>query len=50
MSHAEYTMDVYVSNGDNGLEISNIIVNKKKDDKGAPDTGKVNIGDTDEKL
>ena len=23
---------------------------KKKDDKGAPDTGKVNIGDTDEKL
>lgn len=30
MSQAEYTMDVYVSNGDNGLEISNIIVNKKK--------------------
>lgn len=50
MSKAEYTMDVYVSNGDNGLEISNIIVNKKKDDEGktAPDTtGKVDISDTD---
>ena len=30
MSQAEYTMDVYVINGDNGLEISNIIVNKTK--------------------
>ena len=30
MSQAEYTMDVYVSNGDNGLKISNIIVNKTK--------------------
>ena len=48
MSKAEYTMDVYVSNNGTGLEISNIIVNKTKDDKGAPDTGKVNIGNTDE--
>ena len=48
MSQAEYTMDVYVSNGDNGLEISNIIVNKKKGDNGKPETGKVNIGNTDE--
>ena len=47
MSQAEYTMDVYVSNGENGLEISNIIVNKKKDDKGAA-TGKVDISNTDE--
>lgn len=47
MSKAVYTMDVYVSNGDNGLEISNIIVNKKKDDKGAAATGKVDISDTD---
>ena len=47
MSHAEYTMDVYVTNGDNGLEISNIIVNKTKDDKGATATGKVDISDTD---
>ena len=50
MSHAEYTMDVYVSNGDKGLEISNIIVNKKKDDEGktAPDTtGKVDFSNTD---
>ena len=47
MSQAEYTMDVYVSNGDNGLEISNIIVNKKKDDKGEVATGKVDISDTD---
>lgn len=47
MSKAEYTMDVYVSNGDNGLEISNIIVNKKKDDKGTTATGKVDISDTD---
>lgn len=47
MSLAEYTMDVYVSNGNNGLEISNIIVNKKKDDKGTAATGKVDITDTD---
>lgn len=47
MSKAEYTMDVYVSNGDNGLEISNIIVNKKKDDKGTTVTGKVDISNTD---
>lgn len=47
MSQAEYTMDVYVTNGDNGLEISNIIVNKKKDDKGTAATGKVDISDTD---
>lgn len=47
MSHAEYTMDVYVTNGDNGLGISNIIVNKTKDDKGATSTGKVDISDTD---
>ena len=46
MSKAEYTMDVYVSNGDNGLEISNIIVNKKKDDKGTIETGKVDISNT----
>ena len=40
-------MDVYVTDTDqNGLEISNIIVNKVKDDKGeTPEhTGKVNIG------
>lgn len=48
MSQAAYTMDVYVSNGNNGLEISNIIVNKKKDDKGTAATGKVDISDTDE--
>ena len=47
MSKAEYTMDVYVSNGDNGLEISNIIVNKKKDDKGTAATGKEDISNTD---
>ena len=46
MSKAEYTMDVYVSNGDNGLEISNIIVNKKKDDKATAATGKVDISNT----
>lgn len=49
MSKAEYTMDVYVTNGNNGLEISNIIVNKKKDDEGktAQDTtGKVDISNT----
>lgn len=48
MSQAEYTMDVYVSNVGNKLEISNIIVNKKKGDNGKPETGKVNIGNTDE--
>ena len=47
MSQAEYTMDVYVSNGDNGLEISNIIVNKTKDDKGKAAEGKVDISNTD---
>ena len=47
MSKAEYTMDVYVSNSGSGLEISNIIVNKKKDDKGTAVTGKVDISDTD---
>lgn len=50
MSKAEYTMDVYVSNGDKGLEISNIFVNKKKDDKGQTPTGttgKVDISNTD---
>lgn len=47
MSLAEYTMAVYVSNGNNGLEISNIIVNKKKDDKGTAATGKVDISNTD---
>lgn len=50
MSQAEYTMDVYVSNVGNGCEISNIIVNKKKDDKGETPTGttgKVDISNTD---
>ena len=50
MSQAEYTMDVYVSNVGNKLEISNIIVNKTKDDEGntAQDTtGKVDISNTD---
>lgn len=47
MSQAEYTMDVYVSNVGNGYEISNIIVNKTKDDKGIAATGKVDISDTD---
>lgn len=47
MSQAEYTMDVYVSNGDTGLNISNIIVNKTKDDKGTAATGKVDISNTD---
>ena len=46
MSQAEYTMDVYVSNVGNGYEISNIIVNKTKDDKGTVATGKVDISDT----
>lgn len=47
MSLAEYTMDVYVTNGESGLEIANIIVNKTKDDKGTSATGKVDISDTD---
>ena len=47
MSKAEYTMDVYVSNSGSGFEISNIIVNKKKDDKGTAATGKVDISNTD---
>ena len=47
MSQAEYTMDVYVANGGKGLEISNIIVNKTKDDKGTAATGKVDISNTD---
>lgn len=50
MSKAEYVMDVYVedkANG-NGVSISNIIVNKTKDDKGETATGKVDIGNTDE--
>ena len=40
-------MDVYVSNSGSGLEISNIIVNKTKDDKGTATTGKVDISNTD---
>ena len=47
MSKDEYTMDVYVSNSGSGFEISNIIVNKKKDDKGTATTGKVDISNTD---
>lgn len=47
MSQAEYTMDVYVTNSGKGLEISNIIVNKTKDDKGTAATGKVDISNTD---
>ena len=48
MSKAEYTMDVYVSNNNNGTyEITKIIVNKTKDDKGNEATGKVDIGNTD---
>lgn len=48
MSKAEYKMDVYVTNGDTGLKIANIIVNKTKDDKGIAATGKVDISDTDQ--
>ena len=49
MSHAEYTMDVYVTDGENGPAVSNIIVNKVKDDKGKTidNKGKVDIGNTD---
>lgn len=47
MSKAEYTMDVYVTDGATGTEISNIVVNKVKDDAGQSATGKVDIGNTD---
>ena len=48
MSGAEYTMDVYVTDGATGTEISNIVVNKVKDDAGQTVTGKgkVDIGNT----
>ena len=46
MSQAEYTMDVYVTDGATGTEISNIVVNKVKDDAGQTATGKVDIGNT----
>ena len=50
MSQAEYKMDVYVFNNNGTYEITKIIVNKTKDDKGVTDatTGKVDIGNTDE--
>ena len=47
MSGAEYTMDVYVTDGATGTEISNIVVNKVKNDEGKTETGKVDIGNTD---
>uniref|UniRef100_UPI004027E063 DUF7601 domain-containing protein n=1 Tax=Mediterraneibacter gnavus TaxID=33038 RepID=UPI004027E063 len=47
MSQAEYTMDVYVTDGATGTEISNIVVNKVKDDARQTATGKVDIGNTD---
>ena len=47
MSLAEYTMDVYVTDGATGTEISNSIVNKAKDNAGQTATGKVDIGNTD---
>lgn len=47
MSQAEYTMDVYVTDGATGTEISNIVVNKVKDDAGQTATGKVDIRNTD---
>lgn len=47
MSQAEYTMDVYVTDGATGTEISNTVVNKVKDDAGQTATGKVDIGNTD---
>lgn len=47
MSQAEYTMDVYVTDGATGTEISNIVVNRVKDDAGQTATGKVDIGNTD---
>ena len=43
MSQAEYTMDVYVTDGATGTEISNIIVNKAKDNAGQTATGKVDM-------
>lgn len=46
MSQAEYTMDVYVTDGKNGPEISNIVVNKTKNDAGQTATGKVDISNT----
>ena len=48
MSQAEYTMDVYVTDGKNGPEISNIVVNKTKNDAGQTATGKVDISNTDD--
>lgn len=48
MSRAEYLMDVYVSNtAAGGYEISNIIVNKIKNDQGTAEESpvKVDIGD-----
>lgn len=48
MSGAEYTMDVYVTDGKNGPEISNIVVNKTKNDAGQTATGKVDISNTDD--
>lgn len=47
MSGAVYTMDVYVTDGATGTEISNIVVNKVKDDAGQLATGKVDISNTD---
>lgn len=46
MSQAEYKMDVYVSNKNGTCEITKIIVNKTKDDKGHVATGKVDIGNS----
>ena len=46
MSNAEYTMDVYVTDGATGTEISNIVVNKVKNDEGQSEAGKVDIGNT----
>ena len=46
MSQAEYKMDVYVFNNNGACEITKIIVNKTKDDKGNAATGKVDIGDS----
>lgn len=48
MSQAKYTMDVYVTDGENGPEISNIVVNKTNDDAGQTATGKVDISNTDD--
>ena len=48
MSQAVYTMDVYVTDGENGPEISNIVVNKTKNDAGQTATGKVDISNTDD--